>query len=169
MTQINNLSRRKFIIGGGCMCGASLLLSSCTEVALSERKQLNIMSDDFLYSRTFPAYNNFKSQSKLITGTFEYNQIVDIGFKTRDAINVYYETKPGTYTYSYLDHNNESHPQPGELPYIDIVAEPGTAASLFKDGENGSDLYIDFWLLSDGAVIQNFNYKTVPSETDSPN
>ena len=92
MTQINNLSRRKFIIGGGCMCGASLLLSSCTEVALSERKQLNIMSDDFLYSRTFPAYNNFKSQSKLITGTSEYNQIVDIGFKTRDAINVYYET-----------------------------------------------------------------------------
>ncbi len=92
MTQINNLSRRKFIIGGGCMCGASLLLSSCTEVALSERKQLNIMSDDFLYSRTFPAYNNFKSQSKLITGTLEYNQIVDIGFKTRDAINVYYET-----------------------------------------------------------------------------
>ena len=83
--------------------------------------------------------------------------------------NVYYETKPGTYTYSYLDHNNESHPKPGALPYIDIVAEPGTSASLFKDGENGSDLYIDFWLLSDGAVIQNFNYKTVPSETDSPN
>ena len=92
MTQINNLTRRKFIIGGGCMCGTSLLLSSCTEVALSERKQLNIMSDDFLYSRTFPAYNNFKSQSKLITGTSEYNQIVDIGFKTRDAINIYYET-----------------------------------------------------------------------------
>ena len=43
--------------------------TSCTEVALSDRQQLNILSDDFLYSKTFPAYNNFKSQSKLITGT----------------------------------------------------------------------------------------------------
>ena len=61
-----------------------------TEVALSDRKQFNILSDDFLYSKTIPAYNNFKSQSKLITGTLEYNNLVDIGYKIRDAINVYY-------------------------------------------------------------------------------
>jgi len=82
--------------------------------------------------------------------------------------NVYYETKPGTYTYSYVDYNNESHPKPGELPYIDIVAETGSESSLFKHGENGADLYIDFWLLTTGAVIQNFNYRTIASETDFP-
>jgi len=92
MSVFNNISRRKFIYGCSCVCASSLILPSCTEVALSDRQQLNILSDDFLYSRTFPAYNNFKSQSKLITGTSEYNQIVDIGFKIRDAINVYYET-----------------------------------------------------------------------------
>jgi predicted Zn-dependent protease len=60
-------------------------------VALSDRQQFNILSDDFLYSKTFPAYNNFKSQTKLITGTKEYNQLIDIGFRIRDAINVYYD------------------------------------------------------------------------------
>ena len=92
MSVFNNISRRKFIYGCSCVCASSLILPACTEVALSDRQQLNILSDDFLYSRTFPAYNNFKSQSKLITGTSEYNQIVDIGFKIRDAINVYYQT-----------------------------------------------------------------------------
>ena len=93
MSIFNNISRRKFIYGSTCFCASSLVLPSCTEVALSERQQFNILSDDFLYSKTFPAYNNFKSQSKLITGTSEYNEIVDIGFRIRDAINVYYNTR----------------------------------------------------------------------------
>ena len=91
MTEIYNLSRRKFIYGAGCSCASGLLLPSCTEVAISERKQFNIMSDDFLYSQTFPAYNKFKSQSKLITGTSEYDEIVETGFNIRDAINAYYD------------------------------------------------------------------------------
>ena len=98
MTEIYNLSRRKFIYSTGCMCCASILLPSCTEVALSDRKQFNILSDDFLYSKTIPAYNNFKSQSKLITGTAEYNNLVEIGYNIRDAINVYYQ------------YNNEKNP-----------------------------------------------------------
>ena len=93
MSIFNNISRRKFIYGSTCLCASALVFPSCTEVALSERQQFNILSDDFLYSKTFPAYNNFKSQSKLITGTSEYNKIVDIGFRIRDAINVYYNTK----------------------------------------------------------------------------
>ena len=91
MSKLIELSRRKFIYGAGCSCASGMLLPSCTEVAMSERKQFNIMSDDFLYSKTFPAYNNFKSQSKLITGTSEYKQIVETGFNIRDAINAYYD------------------------------------------------------------------------------
>ena len=91
MSKLIHLSRRKFIYSAGCACASSLLLPACTEVAMSDRKQFNILPDGFLYSKTFPAYNNFKSQSKLITGTSEYNQIVDIGYNIRDAINVYYQ------------------------------------------------------------------------------
>ena len=89
MTHFSNLSRRKFVWGMTCACG-TLLLPSCTDVAMSDRKQFNILSDDFLYSKTFPAYENFKSQTKLITGTSEYDNIVKIGYDIRDAINVYY-------------------------------------------------------------------------------
>ena len=90
MSYFSYLSRRKFIWGLSCTCGASLVLPSCTNVAMSDRKQFNILSDDFLYSKTFPAYENFKLQTKLITSTSEYDNIVKIGYNIRDAINVYY-------------------------------------------------------------------------------
>ena len=92
MSKIKKINRRKFIYGSVCMCGTALILPSCTQVAMSDRQQFNILSDDFLYSKTFTAYNNFKSQTKLITGTNEYNNIIDIGFRIKDAINIYYET-----------------------------------------------------------------------------
>ena len=86
MTYLHNISRRNFILGLSCTCGSAILLPSCTEVEISGRKQFNILSDDFLYSKAFPAYEKFKSQTKLITGTTEYNNIVNIGYSIRDAI-----------------------------------------------------------------------------------
>ena len=91
MSDISNNSRRKFIYGASCFCGASLIIPSCTQVAMSDRAQINILSDDFLYSKTFPAFNNFKSKTKLLTGTLEYNNVINIGYKIRDAINIYYK------------------------------------------------------------------------------
>ena len=95
MSELLNLSRRKFIYTASCACGAAFVFPSCSEVAMSNRQQFNILSDDFLYSKTFPAYNNFKSQTKLITGTAEYDNIVTIGYKIRDAINIYYNSVGG--------------------------------------------------------------------------
>ena len=90
MTYFYNLSRRKFIFGASCVCGTTLFLPSCADVAMSDRKQLRIFSDDFLYSKTFPAYENFKSKTKLIHNTSESKRIIEIGLRIRDAINVYY-------------------------------------------------------------------------------
>ena len=61
MSYFSNLSRRKFIWGMSCTCGVSLILPSCADVAMSDRKQIKIFSDDFLYSKTFPAYENLSS------------------------------------------------------------------------------------------------------------
>ena len=91
MPELHNLSRRKFIYRAGCLCCTSMILPSCTEVAMSNRQQFNILPDDFLYSKAFAAYNNFKSQSNLITGTAEYDNIMNIGYNIRNAINIYYE------------------------------------------------------------------------------
>ena len=92
MPELIDLSRRKFIYTSSCACASSLLFSSCTEVAMSERKQLIIYPDDFLYSKAYPVYNNFKSKSKLITGTSEYDQIIEVSNKIRHAINMYYDS-----------------------------------------------------------------------------
>ena len=64
MSDFFNLSRRKFIWGFSCTCGSPLLLTSCAEVAMSDRKQIKIFSDDFLHSKAFPAYENFKSNTR---------------------------------------------------------------------------------------------------------
>ena len=90
MQYFTSLSRRKFILGMSCACGTSLILPSCADVALSDRKQIKIFSDDYLYSKAFPAYEKFKLQTKLITNTSESQKIIDIGLSIRDAINVYY-------------------------------------------------------------------------------
>ena len=93
MSYFTNLSRREFIWGMSCACGTTLILPSCAEVAMSDRKQIKIFSDDYLHSKAFPAYENFKSQAKLITGTSESQKIIDIGLSIRDAINVYYANR----------------------------------------------------------------------------
>ena len=90
MTDFFNLSRRNFIVQLSCTCSASLFLPSCADVAMSDRKQIKIFSDDFLYSKTFPAYENFKLKTKLVTGTLESERIIEIGYNIRDSINIYY-------------------------------------------------------------------------------
>ena len=90
MSDFYNFSRRKFMQGMTCACGTSLIFSSCADVAISDRKQLKIFSDDYLYSKVFPAYENFKLNTKLVTNTNESRKIVDIGNNIRKAINVYY-------------------------------------------------------------------------------
>ena len=93
MSENNYFSRRKFIYGASCICGASLILPSCTEVTLSDRQQFNIFSDKYLYTKTFPAYENFKTKNKLLTGTKEYDSLLKIGYKIRDSINMYYKLR----------------------------------------------------------------------------
>ena len=82
------------------------------------------------------------------------------------SYDTYYETKPGTYNFSYIDHNGLSHPQPGEFGVVKIVSVPGSQGSLFKSGEDGQDLYIDLILLSTGPIIENFDYYTIASTLD---
>tara|TARA_B110000495_G_scaffold165350_1_gene151131 strand:+ start:289 stop:681 length:393 start_codon:yes stop_codon:yes gene_type:complete len=67
--------------------------------------------------------------------------------------DLFYKTKEGSYPFSYVDHNETLHPQPGEFGVLDIVFDP----------DLGEDLYIDLILLSQGAVIENNDYFTVAS------
>ena len=82
------------------------------------------------------------------------------------AYDVYYQIQPGSYDFSYVDHNGTQHPLPGEFGFIEVVSDPGQTGSLFKSGEDGKDLYIDLILLSTGPIIENFEYYTIASSLE---
>ena len=71
--------------------------------------------------------------------------------------DIYYKTNPGSYAFSYVDHNGTQHPQPGEFGFVELNADPASGS------EDGKDLYIDLILLSTGPLIENFDYYTIAS------
>ena len=93
MIYCHNISRRKFIQGLSCTCGAAMMLSSCAEVEISGRKQLNIFSDEYIHKKVFPSYQKFKNETKLITDTAEYKNLKEITFNIINSIDVYYANK----------------------------------------------------------------------------
>ena len=62
--------------------------------------------------------------------------------------DVYYEVNPGIYPFTYTDHNNVTHPLIGE--------EYEVKALNYSLNGYGRILYIDLYLLSTGAVIENY-------------
>ena len=82
--------------------------------------------------------------------------------------DVYYKTHPGSYPFTYTDHNDTIHPRPGEFGVVDIVVDSGESGALFSAGSDGDDIYIDLILLSTGAVIENYDYYTIPSTLNYP-
>ena len=64
MSKINNINRRKFLeVFGGCSCG--LMLSSCANAPITDRKQLKIIPEHQLNAQAFQIYENVKKKTKL--------------------------------------------------------------------------------------------------------
>jgi len=84
------------------------------------------------------------------------------------AYDMFYKTVPGSYPFSYYDHNGEYHPKVGEYGFVDIVKDLGQKGGVFRDGEDGDDVYIDLWLLSTGPAIENNKFFTVASTANFP-
>ena len=85
-----NINRRKFLGYFGCSC-CSLLLSSCTTVPITERKQLSIISDSRINSQAAAAYENFRKKSKLITKGKELKEIREIGKKIENSVSAFFD------------------------------------------------------------------------------
>ena len=85
--------------------------------------------DVFLRFRSVLAPIDFTINSPDIPEDFEYDQ--------------YYKISPGIYYFTYIDYAGVSHPQIGEFDYLEIEASIGESGSLFKAGDDGSDLFVD--------------------------
>ena len=59
------------------LCGALLLLSSCTQVAITGRQQLNLVPDSVVNSMSFDSYNEFLSQHQL-SNNMEHLSLIHI-------------------------------------------------------------------------------------------
>jgi predicted Zn-dependent protease len=66
-----------------------LLLASCSEVAITGRKQLNLVPDTVINSLSFQQYNEFISQAKLSTDASQSRMVKDVGARLQKAVEQY--------------------------------------------------------------------------------
>ena len=75
-----NINRRKFleIFGYGC---CSLIISSCTTVPITERRQLTLLPESYINRQGVLLYENVKKKTKLSDDKSTLSKIKQIGKK----------------------------------------------------------------------------------------
>ncbi|MHC4534624.1 MAG: M48 family metallopeptidase [Planctomycetota bacterium] len=71
------------------LCGLLLLLSGCTEVAITGRKQFNLVPDSMINSMGFQAYSEFLTQSKLSKDFSKTQMVKRVGSRIQKAVEQY--------------------------------------------------------------------------------
>ncbi len=74
------------------LLGILLLLSGCSEVEITGRKQFNIVPDSTMNSMSFQSYGEFLSQNKLSTNTEQAQMVKRIGGRIQNAVEEYCKT-----------------------------------------------------------------------------
>jgi len=85
-----NLKRRDFIKKFSCCCCAPLLLPSCSEVAITNRKQLSFVSEDRVNKQALQAYESIKQTENLIKSGSEYTALNEVGKKVTNSVEQYF-------------------------------------------------------------------------------
>ena len=74
------------------LSGVLLLLSGCSEVEITGRKQFNIVPDSTMNSMSFQSYGEFLSQNKLSTNAEQTQMVKRIGSRIQNAVEQYCKT-----------------------------------------------------------------------------
>tara|TARA_Y100000996_G_scaffold337013_1_gene273695 strand:- start:577 stop:1377 length:801 start_codon:yes stop_codon:yes gene_type:complete len=85
-----NLKRRDFIKKFSCCCCAPLLLPACTEVAITNRKQLSFVSEEKINKQAIEAYEAIKQKEKIISSGLDYMALNEVGKKVTDSVELYF-------------------------------------------------------------------------------
>ena len=81
--------KRTLISAIVALSGLTLLASSCSEVAITGRKQLNLVPDSLMNNMSYQSYSEFISQNKLSTDTAKIQMVKDVGRKIQKAVEQY--------------------------------------------------------------------------------
>jgi predicted Zn-dependent protease len=71
------------------LSGLAMLASSCSQVAITGRKQLNLVPDVLMNNMSFQSYSEFLSQNKLSTDTANTQMVKNVGLKIQRAVEQY--------------------------------------------------------------------------------
>src|SRR4030042_1396121 len=71
------------------LSGLALLASSCSEVAITGRRQLNLVPDVLMNTMSFQSYSEFLSQNKRSTDSAKTKIVKDVGRKIQKAVEQY--------------------------------------------------------------------------------
>ena len=82
---MKNSTKSKLVV----LCGLLLLLSGCSEVAITGRKQFNIVPDSMINSMAFQSYGEFLTQSKLSKDFSKTRMVKRVGGRIQRAVEQY--------------------------------------------------------------------------------
>ena len=89
MNYTDIINRRKFLRFISC-CTCGLIISSCTTVPITERKQLRIIPESTLNRQAAQIYEKVKSKEKLSDDLNQLNEIKEIGHQIEQAVSEYF-------------------------------------------------------------------------------
>ena len=71
------------------VCGLLLLLSSCSQVAVTGRRQLNLVPASVMQSMSFQSYSEFLSQNKVSKNAGQTETVKRVGLRIQKAVEQY--------------------------------------------------------------------------------
>ena len=89
-TTLVNQNRRAFLKTLGCTCCAPILLTSCAQVAITDRRQLSIYPESVINQNAYNAYQNIKKESKLSINKLFNRQLNTVGKRITKAVEFYF-------------------------------------------------------------------------------
>jgi predicted Zn-dependent protease len=84
------MNRRKFLGYMGCGC-CNILLTSCSTVPITQRKQLSLISESKLNAQAAQIYEKVKEKEKMSDDKKTLNEIKEIGKRMESSISEYFE------------------------------------------------------------------------------
>jgi len=82
---MKNSTKSKLVV----LCGLLLLLSGCTQVEITGRKQFNLVPDSLMNSMSFQSYGEFISQNKLSNDFSQTQMVKRVGANIQKAVERY--------------------------------------------------------------------------------
>ncbi len=80
---------RKLNLKVAALCCVLLFQCSCSQVAITGRKQLNLVPDFMMNSMALQSYNEFLSTNKLSTNAKQTRMVKDVGARIQTAVEKY--------------------------------------------------------------------------------